>query len=267
MQKGGKMAEKDWKDDLEDDLKEASELKDIPDVATLAKNYITTNKAYSARVDGIKEDEEWSDFEAKTSKFFKLPESESEYDVDVKENVEDIKKLGFKYKIHPKQVKHFSEDHVKILRQNDENTRKEELKNFEKEIEENFKGVKDKDELPSKGINNSGYKLDELKKELGHHFSNPKVQKMLYDYGKALSSDNKKGEEDKKTPETTGPQTTSKKTVEEKFEWMKAQGSNPKSPYMDSTHPKHAETVKKFKEFAVVVGKWADENEVELNLT
>ena len=257
-----------WKADLDEELKNSSELKDIEDVNSLAKSYISMSKAYSSRVDGVTGEEDWDEFATKTGKFLRIPEKKSDYKLDdVKDNVDELVDLGHKYKLHPKQVKHFSEDFLKVLKKNDENLRSEKVKASEKELEDTFKDIKDRDECIGKALNKSGYSLDSMKKSLGDSYLNSKLQKILYDYGKSLSSDST-SKVDKEPPITTGDKdgVETKKSVTEKFEWLKQQHIlGAKSPVVDTSSPKHLEFKKKFNEYRDAVGKYADENELDVS--
>ena len=257
---------KDWKEDLDDDLKSSGELKDLGSVKDLAKSYVMLSKAHSSRVDGISGEEDWDEFANKTGKFFKIPDNKDDYKLgdDVKENNEALKELGYKYKLHPRQVKGISEDYRKVLIKNDENVRKEQKKEFEKSLGEAFKDVKDKDEMISKALNNEGVSLDEFKKGQGHRFYDPKLQKLLYGYGKALKGSNTKTKEGDEPPVTTGSQKEVRVSMEKKFQWLYDQNNDPKSPLHDRKSPDFDKYNEKFEKWSKEVGEWADKEGIEL---
>ena len=257
--------EKNWKDDLDEDLRDASELQDIKSVGDLGKSYVNMSKAYSSRVESLKGDEDEEKFYEKAGKFLRIPEKAEDYDLDVKENQESLKALGHKYKLHPKQVKGFAEDYLKVLKKNDENTIKEKVKGFDSKNKEFFKDIKDKDTMISKGLNKSGFDVDEFKKEMGHNFSNSKVQRLLYDYGKSLSG-GKKTSEDTTPPVTTGEASTSERqTMREKYKFVMGQIHGQNTAFHDENNEKHVETRKKVERYTKELGEWAKKTGEEIS--
>ena len=254
---------------LGDDFKDIEELKNFNSVQDLAKSYVSQSKAFSGKLDSVSDDEDWDSFKEKSSKFFKIPEKEEDYKVDVEDNSEDLKKLGFKYKIHPKQVKGFIEDFKEVQSKTAKNLKEDDMKEFEKANEENFKGINNKDEMIAKAINNAGLSLEDFKKELGHLYNSPKVQNLLYKSGKALAGSPSKSEsEPADTTSKDGPEIGDDKAMEAKLRMVKDyMNEDPrKGAYYDSSHPKHRQVTNKVDEACKALAAWSEKTGKSIDL-
>lgn len=223
----------DWKDELPEEIKSAGELKDIGSVEKLSESYISLTKAFSSRTDGVKADEDFDISAEKWSKFNSLPKEEKDYKVDVKDNQTLVQRAGFKYKMHPRQAKGFSEEYHKGILEIDKKLSAQERENLKEESNKAFKDIKDRDTLISKAANASGHSVDELKGILGNKFYSPKVQKLLMDYAKHL--DAPVGE---KPPVSSKP-ALNEASAQEKLNWISETIKNTSSPYYDKTHADH----------------------------
>ena len=229
--------EVNFKDSLGDDFKDFSELDSFESAKDLAKSYISLSKVHSSRTDNIKGDEDWEVFQGKLAKFLRLSENVKDYAVDVKKHKGDIQELGFKYKIHPRQMKGFIEDYTKAVEKANKAVEVENLKEYEIRNSENFKGVANRDELIAKGVNHSKLSVEELKKELGQAFHKPIIQNLLYNYGKALTDQ----DSDDKGAETTADRAVEDKAgVENMIAFIEDQVNNPNSDFYDDKSPNYA---------------------------
>ena len=250
---------------LGDDYKGLKELETFKSAKDLAKSYVSLSKAFNDRTEGVSGKEEWPVFQEKSSKFFKLSDKEEDYDVETDVNKDDVKKLGFEFKLHPKQAKGFAEGYLKALTKINSDLEKEKIKEFDIRNDESFKGILNKDEMIAKALNHSKIKLDDFKKTMGVHYNNPDLQALLYNTGKALTGDDKS---EKSPAITTKKSVETKETFDDKVAYVKNQlRSDPvKGPLYDKTNPKHAETSSRVDRYTKEIAAYAKENNIKVNL-
>ena len=257
--------QEDWREGLEE-YKDDPALRTFKSVKDLAESHISLNKAFSGSIQSVEKDEDLSILTQKASKFFRIPENREDYQLDVKENVDELRTLGHKYKIHPRQLKSFIEDYRKTLEKNEKNLSEAERDKYKRESSEALKDIKNRDELIAKAANKSGYSVDELKQSLGNKYYTKSVQKLLLNLGKHLGGGDERVDE-KPPISSSGSDGDSRSEMQEKLNFVDYHTRNSKSPYYDSKHEKHPEIFRKVEKYSNDLKEYSKKTGEEINFT
>ena len=255
---------KNLDESLSEDLKNDPSFKDLETVDDLAKSYLHINKAYSERYEGLGKDDSWETMSAKLSKFSHLPNEESQYNVEAKEHPEVVKRLGFKYKLHPHQASAFAKDFHEAIKGHHETVRKSEVEEFKKNSESKFSDIKDKDVLMAKVANTLGVSMDDFKSKFGRRFHSPVVQDLIFKYAKTLG---KEPSDDSKNFESTSKAVGGDQhNIEADRDFYKSMIDNRNSAFYDTSNPEHAKVRKEVFEAGERLAEYQKENNIEVDL-
>lgn len=221
-----------------EDLKNAGWLKNTPKVGGLVKSYDELLKVASGNIKAVTKDDSWETIQQKSESFYNLAKKEEEYKVDYDgDNKEDIRKLGFKYKMHPTQVKGFIKDFTEVQKNSRTIKNQVEQTGWVEKNKAAFKDISNKDELIGKALNHMGESQESLKEFLGRHSENPFVMKTLLSLGQRLST-----VKDGKPVTSSDPSSTADiSTMKEKEDFVRRYMRNSNSEYWNKSAPGHTD--------------------------
>ena len=238
-------AEEDsWKDNLPEELKESSELKNFESVEDLAKSYVHSSKLLSQRFEGVGEEDTFENFAAKAEKFFKLPKDSGEYKASEDEN---LNKLGFKYKLHPNiQWKPLIKEFQELEKKGVESRTTETLDKWKESNEKNYSNIKNKDEVLGRAFANLNTTREKFEEELKDFHQHPQVVKMLLKLGEG------KG---KAAPTTTSGEGGTHVELQGKIDFVKDTLKDHQGPYYNPKHPDYSKVRAKVRQYIPEIKK------------
>lgn len=232
--------------DAPEEIQEA--VKGYENVEDLAKAHVELNKMLSSRIDKIEKEDTFEEFSKKAQMFGHL--SEENYGEGL-EGSDELKKLGFKYKLHPEfQLKQFVEEYDKMKSEALEQEVAGEMEKWKAEGEEMFKNIEDKDIKFLNAVKRLEMEKESFDKEYGELAKNPKVLKLIYALGTEKESD--------KHITLPGDKQLN---PESKLQYVKKH-MHPDSPYFNKKHANHASVKAKVDQYTAELSEEEQETGV-----
>lgn len=250
----------EWKENLPEDLKSSSELKNIDSIENLAKSFVHASKSLSQRHQGVNEDDTWESFSVKAKNFNKIPNEKKDYKLDYNENdKEKIIDIGFKYKIHPMQLKPIVQELKKSFKEEVEKNSLLKNEEWKKQTKNDvFSKVDNKDEIIGRAFKEIGVDRENFESSLGRIHNHPLINKMLLKLGSVSDSS--------KAPITSGSGNSSDPGFQDMLTWVRRELNNPNSALNDPKQPGHTEAVLKSEEYIKKLSEYQKKSGQTFNL-
>ena len=201
-------------------------------VEDLGTAYVNATKLLSQKISGVSKDDDFESFSKKAQLFNHLPENKDEY-ASGSEIPDEIKEIGFKYKLHPDlQLPHLVKDLEKVKQNANEVLKKKEIEKWSEESKEVLKNIEDKDMVLARAFKALDMDREGFEKQAGPLSKHPLVNKMLSVIGnvKEESPADKVGLPDNKTDLSS---------IKERKAFVLSHLNDAASPYYNEKHPEH----------------------------